>query len=162
MKENKSRERFKPGDVFYLELPDGRYAFGRCISKVSIGHIVEIFNYFSDKPVFDLGLTNERLFRPIPLDSWSVLRCNKRDGNWKVIGHDADFVPTNMEDALYVYGTGPTRKVVNYLGQIVGEVSSKEVDKITIYASLGEGYMYYSPRSHWAVLELITRKLDSL
>jgi len=140
------KEKFKVGDIFCLEMQNGEFAFGRCLSKVSIGHMVEIFDYFSTEPKFKPSAVIERLFHPIVIDSWSVLRRRKsyREGNWNVIGFDEEFSPNPDEDTFFTYGTGPTRKKVN--------IFDKEWD-ISLEESLK--YPYYSPRSNGALLEMI-------
>lgn len=38
----------KPGDIFCFRLDENRYRFGRVISKIFTGHVVEIFDFTSD------------------------------------------------------------------------------------------------------------------
>jgi uncharacterized protein YijF (DUF1287 family) len=37
-----------PGDIFSFKMDDGRYGFGRIVSRISEGHIAEIFNRGAD------------------------------------------------------------------------------------------------------------------
>jgi hypothetical protein len=45
-KVRRRRLRFKPGDVFQISLPDGRYAYGRVYRDASVG----IYRQITDEP----------------------------------------------------------------------------------------------------------------
>jgi len=78
------KSKFQVGDIFSVKQDNSEYASGRCISQISLGHIVEIFDYFSEENIFDTNMINNRLFEPIPIDTWgfSVKERRNLDGNW--------------------------------------------------------------------------------
>ncbi|GAB0171118.1 Imm26 family immunity protein [Lysinibacillus sp. CTST325] len=96
-----SKSKFQVGDIFSLKLDNHEYAFGRCISQISLGHIVEIFDYFSEEIIFDTNITEKRLFEPIPIDTWGLFGKRKKEGIWKVIGHEDSFKPENVDYLRY-------------------------------------------------------------
>jgi len=133
------KEKFKVGDLFCLEMLNKEFAFGRCLSEVSIGHMVDIFDFFSTEPKFKPSPVTERLFHPIAIDSWSLLRrrISYREGNWSVLGFDEDFSPNPDEDTFFTYGTGPTRKKVDIFDKAWG-ISLEESRKYPSYSPLGD------------------------
>lgn len=40
----------KPGDIFCLKFDESNYYFGRVISKIITGHVVEIFDFVATTP----------------------------------------------------------------------------------------------------------------
>jgi hypothetical protein len=99
------KEKLQIGDIFSLKLDNGEYAFGRCISKISFGHVVEIFDCFSDKNEFSISITEKRLFEPIPIDTWGLFGRRKKEGEWQVIEHQDNYTPVNV-DYLCFWGMG--------------------------------------------------------
>jgi hypothetical protein len=101
------RQKANPGDIFAFRLDDWRFGFGRIIRNVSIGSIAEIFDYFSDQPIFDHSVEKKWLIPPIPIDSYLLLEAKKM-GDWRIIESDPTFVPGEKFSSLrYVYGTPP-------------------------------------------------------
>lgn len=41
----------KPGDIFCFQYAENTYGFGRVLSRMDIGNIVEIFDFISDQPI---------------------------------------------------------------------------------------------------------------
>ena len=95
------KSKFQVGDIFSVKQDNREYAFGRCISQISVGHIVEIFDYFSEENIFDTNITNKRLFEPVPIDTWGLFGKRKKEGIWKVIGHEDHFIPENVDHLRY-------------------------------------------------------------
>lgn len=147
-KDKSRRQKFEPGYIFSINMHNGKFGFGRCISKVSIGHIVEIFNYISKDQEFTTKTTENRMFDPIPIDSYSLIRTS-REGDWTVIGKTDNYQPTNIEDIKYTYGSGPKRKLVDIKGNIT-EISENESKR----------YPYYSPKGDLDVIEMINNSIS--
>lgn len=143
------RQKAKPGDIFAFKLDNERFGFGRIVSMVSIGSIAEIFDYFSTQPIFDYSRLGKWLIPPIPIDNFLLIE-KKLEGDWRIIGHTADFVPGPEFDSLrYVYGTMPNMmKAVDIYGQI------QEIDAIS-----AEKLPKYSPSRDFQVKKLIENHL---
>jgi hypothetical protein len=118
------------GDIFSLKLDDGKYAFGRCIAEISIGHIVEIFDYYSDQNVFDTTITDTRLFEPIPIDTWGLFGRRKKEGEWKVIGHETEFTPKNVSHLRYWGCSGTKANTTKLLGVFDNEYEEIDIVKV--------------------------------
>lgn len=137
------KEKFKIGDIFSIDLHNGEFAFGRCLTYVEYGHIVEIFDYFSTEETFEIEAVPLRLFPPILINSYTIFIKKKTgkdwEGNWKVISNDKNFVinDKDIDNVFFSYGTGPTRFVVNIFGETVGTIDKEEDFK----------YLPYSPAS---------------
>lgn len=126
------KERFKPGDIFRVGLDNDEYAFGRCLTKISYGHTVEIFKYFSKEPVFDLSITEERLLEPFPIDSFSFFFKREKKGDWKVLSEQADFIPHNVNHLRFYGMDGSTinkTTLLNISDKQVGEIDKSEIEK---------------------------------
>jgi hypothetical protein len=101
------KQKVAPGDIFACKLDDGRFVFGRIVIDVSVGSIAEIFDYFSDQPVFDHSRQKKWLIPPLPIDIYSLLETRKR-GDWRIIEHHPDYRPDpDFKNLLYVYGSSP-------------------------------------------------------
>lgn len=86
----------KIGDIFCFRYDENTYRFGRIMARV-IFHIVEIFDFASDRPV----ITEEQVLHVgrllvTPLDTYSLFD-RKSEGEWRIIGRQEDYVPP--EDA---------------------------------------------------------------
>ena len=143
-KKRQVRQKLKVGSIFSVDLHNGKFAFGRCITKLSIGHLVEIFDYLSSHIELDSSKTQKRLFDPIIIDSYSLFSTKKKEGNWHIIEQQDTYIPTQVDHLKYTYGTGNER----YLTDIWGNktIISKE-------ASLK--YPVYSPKGDLDVIEMI-------
>jgi hypothetical protein len=101
------RQKSKPGDIFAFMLDNGKFGFGRVVSIVSIGAVIEIFDYISDQPIFDYSKLGKWLVEPLTINNYGLLDA-KKDGDWRIIGHTADYVPgTEFKNIRFVYGTPP-------------------------------------------------------
>lgn len=144
------RQKTKAGDLFAFKLDDGKFAFGRVVSKVSIGAVVELFDYFSDMPIFDYSKLGKWVTSPVTIDSYGLLDTGK-DGDWRVIGHTDDFTPgEQFKNIRFVYGSPP-----HALTAV--DIFDKE-EPITERAAAG--LPFYSARRDWHVKELLKEKLN--
>jgi len=101
------RQKAHPGDIFAFKLDDGTYGFGRIVRNVSIGSIAEIFDCFSEQPIFDHSKKEQWLIPPIPIDSYLLFEAKKM-GDWRIIESDPGYVPDERFNSLrYVYGVPP-------------------------------------------------------
>lgn len=129
----------KPGDLFAFSLGDGKFGLGRIVSKISVGHIAEVFDVVANSPdVHDFDVNTAcRAMPPVILDSYSLFD-KKSEGDWRIIAHDEGFVPSNMENVFFTYGAaaGSCRKV-DYLDRETA-ISKAESDKLPDYSPEGE------------------------
>lgn len=114
-KKAKTMLRFvKPGDIFCFKLDEYRYCFGRIISKIITGHVVEIFKFSSGNPEITEGDMTERAIPPVVIDTYSLFDKKIEEGSdWRIIGHQSDYVPNNIGDVFFVYGLGSSCKKVD-------------------------------------------------
>lgn len=95
----------QPGDLFLFGLDAGGYGLGRILSTVSLGHVVEFFAPILPEP--DLaGMDIDALSRhgqPLIIDSYSLFD-RKLEGDWRIVGSEAGFVPRQVEGLYFVYG----------------------------------------------------------
>ncbi|NHZ36913.1 Imm26 family immunity protein [Massilia rubra] len=129
------RHTVAPGDIFAYRLEDGRFGFGRVVSLASVGAFAEIFDYFSDQPVFDYSKLDTWLVPPVPIESYALLETGSI-GDWRTIGHTPDFVPGPRFACLrYRYGSTPnTLMAIDIYGN-KAPVSAAEADGLQEYAS---------------------------
>lgn len=109
----------KPGDIFCFRLNNEKYCFGRIISKTSPGHAVEIFNFTSTTPNITENIISEskRIIPPVVIDSYGLF--DKKvypDSEWRMIGHQNNYIPKNIEDVYFTYGLGNSCKKVDIFG----------------------------------------------
>lgn len=103
----KKRQKVTPGDIFAYKLEDGRFGFGRIVTNVSVGSIAEVFDYFSNQPIFDHSKKKKWLIPPVPIESYGLLEIGSI-GDWRIIEHDPEFRPGDeFKSLLYVYGSPP-------------------------------------------------------
>lgn len=129
----------KPGDIFLFELREGAFGVGRVVSKVSIGHIAEVFDTIVTTPdiqSLDIGSLH-RAMPPVILDSYSLFD-RKSEGDWRIVAHEEDYLPSGMENVFFTYGAaaGCCRKV-DYLDRET-EISKAEAEKLPDYSPEGE------------------------
>lgn len=106
----------KPGDIFCFRLDEGKYAFGRIISKIITGHIAEIFEFVSSTPNITEDIINKskRAFSPIVIDTYGLFdKKGYPDSEWRVIGHHNEYIPEGVEDIYFTYGVGNSCKKVD-------------------------------------------------
>ncbi|RSZ58704.1 hypothetical protein HF313_08120 [Massilia atriviolacea] len=98
------RQKAKPGDIFSYKRDDGRYGFGRIVTLVSVGAVAEFFDYTASQPVFDYSKINTWLIPPLTISTYALFEA-QGEGEWRVIGHTADFAPDERHMGLrFSYG----------------------------------------------------------
>ncbi|KVV12599.1 MULTISPECIES: immunity 26/phosphotriesterase HocA family protein [unclassified Pseudomonas] len=118
----------KPGDIFCFRVKDNEYRFGRIISKFPTGHLAEIFNLTSSEPNISKEKLNNatRIFSPIILDSYMLFdRKIETDGDWRIIGHQEKYTPTDVDNIYFTYGIEESCKKIDAFGNITS-ISEKE------------------------------------
>lgn len=140
----------KPGDIFCFKLDDGKYCFGRIISKIVTGHVAEIFDYISSIPEISEEeiLNSKRLVEPIILDSYTLFD-KKLEGEWRIIGSQNDYIPKDVSNIYFSYGVANSCKKVDIYDN---ETSITELES--------KGMPRLSPRSDLYIRELVTNALD--
>lgn len=97
----------RPGDLFCLRLDEGKYAFGRIVSKIFGGHVAEFFDFFSPAPdaaISSLGGAKATL-SPTLIDAYSLFDKKVEEGSdWRIIGCQENYVPVDLDDVYFVYG----------------------------------------------------------
>lgn len=110
------------GDIFCFKFDDYTYCFGRIMAKVQF-HIAEIFDYVSNEPVItEVDICNAGRFMVIPLDTYSLFdrkseRARKPD--WRIIGHQENYIPENVEGIYFAWGIGMGRRKSDVFGNTV-------------------------------------------
>lgn len=142
----------KIGDIFCFKYSEKRFCFGRIIAKVQPGHLAEIFNYISDKPFIN---TNDieralRLMSPIVLDSYSLFD-RKSEGEWRIIGHQENYIAHDFGDIYLTFGIGNDWKKRDLYGNVT-KISKEEHFQ----------YILLSPEGDYLVKEIIQEHINRL
>ncbi|BDR57638.1 hypothetical protein XA3_00790 [Xylocopilactobacillus apicola] len=139
----------KPGDIFSFQIEDNLFGFGQIIADSMMGHSAEIFNYFNSSPEIskDNIIGAKRLISPIILDSYTLFD-KKLEGDWRIIGHEENYNPKDIDGFFFKYGD-PILKKVDLLGSVTS-TNAKEAEK----------YPYYTSQSDYDIKNLI--QLQSL
>ena len=126
----------KAGDIFLLLIDGGSYAAGRVLSKVDIGHGVELFDLLLPRPEISASeiASAQRAGMPVFVDSYGLFD-RKIEGDWRIVGHDGGFVP-QAENAYFAYGAGQYWKVDIFGSEV--EVSQREAEKLPPYSPQGD------------------------
>lgn len=102
-----------------------------------MGHFGEIFTHSSDVPaISEEEVANaKRLLGPLCLDSYLSFD-RKTLGDWRIIGHQSDYHPEDVEDAYFAYGLAGSCKRIDIFGNIVRitEVESRNYPRYTSYS----------------------------
>jgi hypothetical protein len=132
------RQKAKPGDIVSFKLDDGRYGFCRIVSMVSIGSVVEIFDYFSDQPVFDYSKLEKWIIPPVTIDTYSLLDT-RADGDWRIIGSTPGFSPGDKFRSIrFVYGTTPNTLMAVDIFDKEEPISAENAKDLPRYSSRGD------------------------
>ncbi|MDX5631104.1 MULTISPECIES: immunity 26/phosphotriesterase HocA family protein [unclassified Brenneria] len=137
----------KTGDIFCFKLDDSKYCFGRIISKIITGHVAEIFNFISKEPTISENNINiaTRITPPIVIDTYSLFdKKIEKGSDWRIIGHQHDYIIKDVDDVFFVYGLGNSCKKVDVFGN---ETSVSEKD--------AENYPELSPNGDYHVKILL-------
>jgi hypothetical protein len=96
----------KPGDIFAFVRRSGGFCFGRVMTKVSIGIVAEIFDFSSTEPIISEEQLSHarRIWGPDCLDSYSLFD-RKSEGEWRIIGHQHGYAPSEKDNAFFFYGS---------------------------------------------------------
>ncbi len=138
----------KSGDIFCFHLRGREYCFGRVISKIMTGHVVEFFNFVNNLPEISEGQVNttNRLLSPVVIDTYGLFdKKVYKDSDWRIIGHQHDFIPENIDDVYFTYGVGNSCKKVNVFDH-----------EVTISEKEAENYPRLSPHGDHDVKILLT------
>ncbi|EPS9066835.1 hypothetical protein AHYW_002445 [Providencia manganoxydans] len=103
----------KPGDIFCFQLESDTYGFGRIISKITTGHVAEIFDITSKTPTINSSeiISATRKLPPIILDTYSLFdKKIEKGSDWRVIGNQKDYIPTNVDDIYFTFGVDDSCK----------------------------------------------------
>lgn len=118
----------KPGDIFCFKLDDKKYAFGRVMSLMTVGHLSEIFNISSSYPVITESEIEsaKRINGPIIIDTYSLFDKKIESGSdWRIIGHQSNYLPKNIDDVFFAFGVGDSCKKKDFHGK-VSNISEEE------------------------------------
>jgi len=131
----------KPGDIFCFRLNEEKYCFGRIIAKTLVGHIAEVFDYMAEEPIITESqvVLSSRLIAPVVLDSYSLFD-KKTEGEWRIIGHQQDYIPTDVENVYFVYGMGIWSKRIDVYGNDT-PISVEERSNYPLLAPKGDSYV---------------------
>lgn len=129
----------KPGDIFAFCRGENLYGFGRLITKVDMGHMAEIFSYVSEEPVIPEAefVMGELAWGPACLDTYSLFD-RKLKGDWRIIGHEADYRPSGYENVYFVYGSKGDQKRIDIFDMENVHVTDEEAEKWPYYTNYGD------------------------
>lgn len=141
----------KSGDIFCFPYDESKYCFGRIISKIMTGHVAEIFDYMSTDPIINERILNNsnRLMQVVILDSYSLFD-RKSEGDWRIIGHEDNYVPQNVEDIYFTYGVALSCKRMDIFSENIIPIEESEKSK----------YIEISPNGDIDVKRLVTEKIN--
>ncbi|PIT60665.1 immunity 26/phosphotriesterase HocA family protein [Snodgrassella alvi] len=128
----------KAGDIFCFKLNEQRYCFGRIIIKFMVGHAAELFDNISNSPAISEAEIKQarRLIEPVILDSYSLFD-RKSEGEWRIIGHQQNYVPTDMDGVYFTYGVQQWCKKVDIWENEI-PISEQEAESLPHVAPLGD------------------------
>lgn len=139
-KKPRTMRRFvKPGDIFCFHVDDEHYLFGRIMTKIITGHVAEIFNFISTTPeITEEKIYNaKRIISPIVIDTYSLFDRKEENSDWRIIGHQNDYMPNNVENIYFTYGIGNSCKKVDVFGNET-PICETEAEKIPWLSPLGD------------------------
>ena len=122
----------KSGDIFCFRVSDDEYRFGRIISKIKTGHVAEFFDYRSSTPeITSEKISNsKRIFNPVVIDTYTLFDRKKEKGSdWRIIGTQGNYVPSNVENIYFAYGIGDFCKKIDIFNK---EISITEDEAMRI------------------------------
>lgn len=130
----------KAGDIFCFKLDEQRYCFGRIIIKFMVGHIAELFDNISNSPDISEAEIKQarRLIEPVILDSYSLFdKKIEKGSDWRIIGHQQNYVPTDMDGVYFTYGEEPWCKKVDIWGNKI-PISEQEAESLPRVSPFGD------------------------
>lgn len=128
----------KPGDIFCFQYAENSYGFGRILSRIDIANIVEIFDFMSEEPIISEKDIEEsgRMFRPVDLDFYSLFD-RKIEGEWRIIGHQKNYIPVNIDNVYFTYGIADSCKKVDICGNKIS-ISEEEAQGLPRLSMMGD------------------------
>lgn len=128
----------KPGNIFCFRYNEQRYGFGRIIAKAIAGHIAEIFDYTSADPVIgeEEIVNSSRMLRPVVIDTYRVFD-RKREGDWRIIGYQKDYRPSDVDGIYFTYGVGGNCKITDVYGNEFF-IDESEAERYPLLAPLAD------------------------
>ncbi|MFZ4833157.1 immunity 26/phosphotriesterase HocA family protein [Rouxiella sp. Mn2063] len=126
----------KAGDIFCFTLNSEKYCFGRIISKITTGHVAELFDFISTSTEIkeDDIKKSKRLIEPVVIDTYSLFDKKIEEGSdWRIIGHQENFKPSNIEGIYFTYGLGNSCKKVDVFDNeiSISEDESKKYPRLS-------------------------------
>ncbi|PIT13724.1 immunity 26/phosphotriesterase HocA family protein [Snodgrassella alvi] len=130
----------KAGDIFCFKLDEQRYCFGRIIIKFMVGHIAELFDNISNSPDISEAEIKQarRLIESVILDSYSLFdRKIEKGSDWRIIGHQQNYLPTDMDGVYFIYGVEQWCKKVDIWGNEI-PISEQEAESLPRVSPFGD------------------------
>lgn len=141
-KKSRTMIRFiKNGDIFCFRMSEKEYRFGRIISKITMGHVVEIFDFSSLVPEItkEQVLNAKRGMPPFLLDTYRTFDRKMKEeeyDDWRIIGHHRHYIPQDADSIFFVYGVGPFHKVDIYgADHPISKEEAAQLPRLAVYAS---------------------------
>lgn len=103
-----------------------------------VGHFAEIFDYISNDTVIEMDdIKNaSRLTSIVILDSYSLFD-RKTEGEWRIIGRQEDYTPTDAEDIYFAWGIGSGCRKSNIFDDTIS-ISEEESRSLPKLSSTGD------------------------
>ncbi|EMI5489497.1 immunity 26/phosphotriesterase HocA family protein [Providencia stuartii] len=129
----------KPGDIFCFQLNNEKYGFGRIISKIMTGHVAEIFDFFSSSPTIteDNIKKSKRKIEPVVIDTYGLFdRKGYPNSDWRIIGHQNNYTPINVEGVYFTFGIGNSCKKKDIFDNTysISEEEAKKLPELIPYS----------------------------
>jgi hypothetical protein len=101
------RQKPKTGDFFYFKISANEFGFGRVISNIFVGLVVEIFKTTSKWPILETIKIEDSSFTPIIVDGYSLFELQS-EGEWRILKNDPSYMPSDsLKKQLFVFGDTP-------------------------------------------------------
>ena len=112
----------KSGNIFCFKIKDDLCGYGRIISILDFGAVAEILgcSVLLDS-ITEYDIINRKRILPILLlDSYVLFDRKIEEGSdWRIIGRQHDYAPTNMENVFFTFGEGSGCKKVSIFGEVI-------------------------------------------
>lgn len=111
----------KSGDIFCFRLDESRFCFGRIMFKMTVGHLSELFDIVKVSPeVTEYEINNaKRVIEPIIINAYILFDNKLDDGSeWRIIGHQENYVPENIDHIYFAFGIGNDCKKKDCFGNV--------------------------------------------
>ncbi|WP_338815840.1 Imm26 family immunity protein (plasmid) [Bernardetia sp. Wsw4-3y2] len=142
----KRKEKLEIGDLFSIDLQNGKYAFGRAVALMDLGPVIEVFSYIGNSAEEHTKVDiNKRLF-----PQWQILDAHSifwigNEGNWNIQRKEMEGLQAyNLKDIKFKIGSKGHEKLIN----ANGEQEPLDQDKVN-------NYTYYGPSDDITIRNLI-------